>query len=223
VDAVLAPVNGASIGHQLAIGAGIDTRELRALPLSPRPPVRCLVLGRAVEQGGFAVPLRALAATRARGVDVRFLIVDSVRLSSPKARRLTESLVADLALPRSVELLDTDTPLSLSDILHRVHAVIDVGSDTEVDHVVLQAMACARPVLSARPSLTPLLADESLPLVFATGDAGSLAACMSAIADARHDELTELGVRLRCRVERQHSLPRWGVSIAAVVETLRAR
>jgi hypothetical protein len=223
VDAVLAPGLRSAISRHLAIGAGIDMRDLRALPLPPRPPLRCLVLGREVGQGGFAVSLRALAEARARGSDVHFLIVDSVRVSSQKARRLTEALVADLALSRSVELLDTDDPLSLPDIVQTVHAVVDVGGDTEVDHSVLRAMACSRAVISARPMLAPLLADERLPLVFATGDASSLASCMSALADARHDELTDLGARLRARVEHQHSLPRWGVSIAAVVEALQNR
>ncbi len=75
----------------------------------------------------------------------------------------------------------------------RVHAVIDAGAGPDLDHIVLEAMACGRAVLSSRPALTPTLAGESLPLVFATGDAISLAACITAVADARQDELADLG------------------------------
>jgi glycosyltransferase involved in cell wall biosynthesis len=222
IDAVLAPVDESSVGRYLAIGAGIDTRALGSVALPPQPPLRILVLGRAVEDGGLAIPLRALAEARARGVDAHLLIVDSLRVSSRSARRLAESLIADLMLTQSVELLDIDGPVWLPDILQRVHAVIDAGAGTAVDHVLLEAMACGRPVLSSRASLTPLLAGETLPLVFATGDASSLAGCISALAASRNEELAEVGARLRARVEREHSLPQWGASIAAVVEALHA-
>ena len=59
--------------------------------------------------------------------------------------------------------------------------------------------------------------------MFATGDATSLAACITAVADARQDELADLGTRLRGRVEREHSLDQWGAGVAAVIEALQAR
>ena len=141
IDAVLAPVDEASIGRYVPIGAGIDTRSLGNVPLAPRPPLRLLVLGRAVNQGGLAVTLRALAESRARGTDAHLILVDSVRISSFSARQTAESLIADLSLTQSVELIDGDGQLSLPRILRRVHAVIDAGTDTEVDHEVLEAMA----------------------------------------------------------------------------------
>jgi glycosyltransferase involved in cell wall biosynthesis len=222
VDAVLAPVDETGVGRFLAIGAGIDTHALPAVPLAPRPPLRMLLLGRMVHQGGLAVPLRALAEARARGVDAQLLIVDSLRASSRAERGTVESLVADLTLTRSVELLDADGPLWLPEVLRRVHAVIDAGAGPDLDHVVLEAMACGRAVLSSRPALTLTLASESLPLVFATGDPASLAACITAVADARQDELADLGTRLRGRVQREHSLDQWGAGVAAVVEALQA-
>jgi glycosyltransferase involved in cell wall biosynthesis len=223
VDLVLAPVDESGLGRFLAIGAGIDTHALPAVPLPPRPPLRILLLGRTVHQSGLAVPLRALAEARARGIDAQLLIVDSPRASSRTERGMAESLVADLMLTRSVELLDADGPLWLPEFLHRVHAVIDAGAGPDLDHIVLEAMACGRAVLSSRPALTPTLAAESLPLVFATGDVTSLATCITAVADARQDELADLGTRLRTRVNREHSLDQWGAGIAAVVEALRSR
>jgi glycosyltransferase involved in cell wall biosynthesis len=223
VDAVLAPVDETGVGRFLAIGAGIDTNALPAVPLPPRPPLRILLLGRMVHQGGLAVPLRALAEARARGVDAQLLIVDSLQVSSRSDRRIVESLVADLTLTRSVELLDADGQLRLPEVLRRVHAVIDAGAGPELDHIVLEAMACGRAVLSSRPALTPTLAGESLPLVFATGDANSLAACITAVADARQDELADLGTRLRSRIRQEHSLDQWGAGVAAVIEALRAQ
>ena len=153
VDAVLAPVDETGVGRFLAVGAGIDTHALPAVPLPPRPPLRMLLLGRTVHQGGLAVPLRALAEARARGVDAQLLIVDSLRASSRSERSTVESLVADLMLTRSVELLDADGPLWLPDVLRRVHAVIDAGAGPDLDHIVLEAMACGRAVLSSRPAL----------------------------------------------------------------------
>jgi thymidine phosphorylase len=87
---------------------------------------------------------------------------------------------------------------------------------------VLEAMAYGRAVVSSRPAFTPLLADESLPLVYAIGDSMSLAACITALADARHDELVDVAATIRARVMRQHSLDRWGASVAAVVEALQS-
>jgi glycosyltransferase involved in cell wall biosynthesis len=223
VDAVLTPVDETGLGRFLAIGAGIDTRALPAVPLPPRPPLRLLLLGRTVHQGGLGVPLRALAEARARGVDAQLLVVDSLRASSDSARATTESLVADLMLTRSVELLDADGPLWLPEILGRVHAVIDAGEGPDLENIVLEAMGCGRAVLSSRPALSPSLAGEALPLTFLTGDAGSLAECIAAVGDARHDELADLGTRLRSRVEHDHSLDQWGAGIAAAIEALRAR
>jgi glycosyltransferase involved in cell wall biosynthesis len=223
VDAVLAPVDETGLGRFLAIGAGIDTQALPAVPLPPRPPLRILLLGRTVHQGGLAVPLRALAEARAGGVDAQLLIVDSPRASSRAERGMAESLVADLMLTRSVELLDADGRLWLPEFLRRVHAVIDAGAGPDLDHIVLEAMACGRAVLSSRSALTPTLARESLPLLFATGDAMSLAACITAVADARQDELADLGTRLRSRVQREHSLGQWGAGVAAVIEALQSR
>jgi glycosyltransferase involved in cell wall biosynthesis len=182
-----------------------------------------LVLGRLVDQGGLAVPLRALAEARARGVHARLLIVNWLRASSRAARRDLESLVADLMLTQSVELLDADRPLHLPELLRFAHAVIDAGTGPELDHMMLEAMACGRSVLSSRPALAGTLANESLPLVFATGDAASLADCITALADARQDELADLGRSLRRRVESEHSLDQWGAGIAAAVDALRAR
>ena len=145
VDAVLAPVDETGVGRFLAVGAGIDTHALPAVPLAPRPPLRILLLGRMVHQGGLAVPLRALAEARARGVDAQLLIVDSPHTSSRSERIMAESLVADLMLTRSVELLDADGPLWLPDVLRRVHAVIDAGAGPDLDHIVLEAMACGPP------------------------------------------------------------------------------
>ncbi len=45
VDAVLAPVDETGVGRFLAVGAGIDTHALPAVPLPPRPPLRILLLG----------------------------------------------------------------------------------------------------------------------------------------------------------------------------------
>jgi hypothetical protein len=78
-------------------------------------------------------------------------------------------------------------------------------------------------VISSRPALTPTLAGESLPLVFATGNAASLAACITAVADARQDELADLGTHLRTSVQREHSLDQWGAGVAAVIAALRDR
>jgi glycosyltransferase involved in cell wall biosynthesis len=151
------------------------------------------------------------------------MIVDSRQASSRAARGALESLVADLILTQSVELLDADGPLDLPQVIGRVHAVIDAGTGPELDHVVFEAMACGRAVISSRPALTETLDGESLPLVFAPGDAASLATCITAVADARQDELADLGARLRHRVAREHSLDQWGASIAAVIEALRVR
>lgn len=223
VDAVLAPVDETNSGRYLAIGAGIDMRSLPALPIPARPPLRILVLGRPVSNGGLGVPLRALAETRARGIDAHLVLVDSPGASAGAASRATESLIADLMLTQSVEIIDADGPLPLADLLRRCHLVVDISTGPEVDYVALEAMACGRAVPSSSPVLAPLLAGEALPLMFTANDAGSLARCITALADARHDELVALGSRLRERVARLHSLDQWGASIAAVVDTLRKR
>lgn len=223
VDAVLAPVDEVDTAPCLAIGAGIDTAALLPVPLPSRPPLQLLLVGRTVLQHGLAGPLRALAATRARGVDARLLVVSSRRASPNHDWEDAEVLVADFMLSRSVELLGTDRAPSLPELLRDVHVVIDSHTGPDLDLVALEAMACGRAVVSSQDTLAQMLGHETIPLVFAPGDVASLATCVTAVADARHDELVELGASLRRRVRREHSLRQWGAGIAAAIETLQRR
>ncbi len=155
VDVVLVPTDETGVGRILAVGSGIDTQALRLVPHPPTAAAADPRVGRMPYQDGLAVPFRALAEARARGVNARLLLVGTARSSAPNERRDLEALVAELTLTQSVDLFDVEGVGRLPELLERVHAVIDAGIGPELDHVVLEAMACgrARPLVACSRSL----------------------------------------------------------------------
>ncbi len=201
VDAVLSPVDETGVGRFLAVGAGIDTRALPSVPL--RLARRCgswCSGGRSIRRARGAAPGAGRSAGPRGGRPPADRRLAAARRRAPRASTL-ESLVADLMLTQSVELLDADGPLYLPEVIGARARRDRRGrrARTGPHRAGGDGVRPRRPLVASR-ARQRRWPSESLPLVFATGDAASLATCIAAVADARQDELADLGTRLRHRV-----------------------
>jgi glycosyltransferase involved in cell wall biosynthesis len=132
---------------------GLDLANLPAPPRGERPPgpVTILSVGRLVPFKGFEVLLDACAELESRNFDFRCQIVGDGPL-----REKLEAMIAKLGLRNRVELCGS---LSQAEVYARLRScdifalasVVDAEGASDVfPTVILEAMACAKPVVSAR-------------------------------------------------------------------------
>ncbi len=89
-----------------------------------------------------------------------------------------------------------------------------------IDKVVLEAMACARPVLTCNDAFSPVLGPLAGELMFPPGDADALAGRLASILSLPAHAAGRLGHTLREIVVQEHSLSRWADRTVAVLEAI---
>ena len=156
--------------------------DLANLPLPPEEergpgPVTILSVGRLVPFKGFEVLLEACAELDRRNFDFRCQIIGD----GPLRERL-ETMIAELRLGRRVELCGA---LSQTDVFAKLQncdifalaSVVDADGASDVfPTVIMEAMACARPVVSTKLAGIPeSVIDGATGLLVAPGDWEALA------------------------------------------------
>ena len=132
---------------------GLDLANLPAPPQVERPPgpTTILSVGRLVPFKGFEILLEACAELDRRNFDFRCQIVGDGPL-----RAKLEAMIGDLKLQDRVDLCGS---LSQEEVFSRLHScdifalacVVDAEGASDVfPTVIMEAMACARPVVSTK-------------------------------------------------------------------------
>jgi alpha-1,6-mannosyltransferase len=203
-DVVFAPsrlmceyLNELGIRHTLHQPLGVDadvfhparrTPALRAQLALP-PEARLLVYaGRFAREKNLPVLLQAFARL---GAPYHLLLIGGERAARP-ARNVT-------MLPYRRDSLELAAWIASADAL--VHA----GTKETFGLVILEAMACGRPVVAARAGAFPELVDPSVGML---AEPGSAAALAEAIAALYERDLEALGAAARARVLRQFTWDR---------------
>jgi glycosyltransferase involved in cell wall biosynthesis len=208
-----------------AIGHGIDLD--RFVPRTGRgsddPTLRLLALGRTAPWKGYATLLDGFERALADGLDARLEIrgpstkAEEVEHRAELAARIGGSATlagrAELAQPVSRDRVPS--LLAGSDALV---TAADSGRSTQtLDKVVYEAGACAVPVLASNPALAAFLHGLPLRLDFRPGDADDLARALREFGAASPATREQVGVELRRRVERGHSVDTWADRVLDVV------
>lgn len=144
---------------------GLDLAHLPAPPRGPRPPgpVTILSVGRLIAFKGFEVLLEACAELDRRNFDFRCQIVGDGPL-----REKLEGLIAELKLRKRVELCgslsqaEVYAKLRACDIFALASLVDTAGASDVFPTVIMEAMACAKPVVSTRVAGIPELVIDGL-------------------------------------------------------------
>lgn len=185
---------------------GVDLRRFQPQPRRDSEEFRLLAVGRLVEKKGFHVLLVAAAHL---DFPFRLRIVGD----GPERERLSE-LVEAQGLAERVTLEGSLTHAELPEAYAGSDAVVvpsvrDSSGDRDgLPNVVLEAMACARPVVASDISAVGCAVnDGATGLLVPPGDASALADALKRLADA--PELRErLGRGGRERVERDYEVGR---------------
>lgn len=194
-----------------AIGHGIDTRKFcpRALPTGNGRVV--LSLGRLSPVKAHEVPIRALAvARREHGLtDVELHIVGDVPLPAqrPYAAELVRVSAAE-GVEEHVHFHDGVPHAQVDRHLAACDVLVSASNTGSLDKVVLEAMACGRPVLVSSDAYRDEIAGFEDLLAFRPGDAADLAAKLAVLLRADRGRLESIGRRLGERVRQRHDLDR---------------
>jgi glycosyltransferase involved in cell wall biosynthesis len=185
---------------------GVDLRRFRPQPLKPAKELRLLAVGRLVEKKGFHVLLAAVARLKS---PFRLRIVGE----GPERERLSNIIAADglagrVALDGALTHAELPEAYAEADVVV-VPSVEDRSGDRDgLPNVVLEAMACARPVLASRISaIGCAVTHDETGLLVPPGDAHALAVALERLA-ARPRLRERLGRDGRARVERDYEVGR---------------
>lgn len=188
---------------------GLDLTNLPAPSREERPPgpVSILSIGRLVSFKGFEFLLEACAELERRNFDFRCQIIGEGPL-----RGNLERMIAELKLARRVELCgslsqaDVYSKLRSCDIFALASVVDAEGASDVFPTVIMEAMACAKPVVSTRLAGIPeSVADGVTGLLVPPGDWEALADALDRLVrdPALRARLGEAG---RARIESEFSV-----------------
>lgn len=184
---------------------GVDLQRFRPQqPTQSAGPLRLLAVGRLVEKKGFHVLLEAVARIRS---PFHLRIVGE----GPERARLSDIISAH-GLENSVTLEGAMTHTELPEAYRQAHLVVvpsiqdQTGDRDGLPNVVLEAMACGRPVIASRISaLGSAITHGETGWLVPPGDPRSLAAALKLFAP-QHALREHLGRKGRERVERDYEV-----------------
>jgi alpha-1,6-mannosyltransferase len=219
-DAVFAPsrvmceyLNDLGVPHTVHQPLGVDTEVFhprrRALPLRallelPRAARVLLYAGRFAREKNLPLLLQAFARL---GAPYHLLLIGGERKARPAAN------VTMLPYRRD--------SLELARWIASADAVVHAGTKETFGLIVLEAMACGRPVVAARAGAFPEFIDDSVGVLAEPDSAASLAAAIAALYER---DLDALGANARARVLQQFTWNRaFHAQLAAYMSLLGAR
>ena len=196
--------------RRVVTGHGIDLEHFDPRGERPAQPARLLSVGRLTPAKDPLTVLAALSMLVARGYDVHLDLVgaglaagDDAYLRTVREQIELGGLADRVALHGAVPYRDVPAHY------RRATALINASLTGSVDKVVLEAMACGRPVLTCNESFPPILRPlgaEADSLAFAPGDAGGLADALQALFERPPAAVAELGEKLRAIVRADHEV-----------------
>jgi len=185
---------------------GVDLERFVPQPFPEMKVLKLLAVGRLVEKKGFHVLIAA--ATRLQAPFQLEIVGEG-----PEEKRLTE-LIRCHRLESKVRLCGPKTHEDLPEAYSRAHilvapSIVDQTGDRDgLPNVVLEAMACGRPVIASDVgAIGGAVIHEGTGLLTQPGNAESLAAAIDLLA-VQHSMLEDLGMQARARVQREYDIHR---------------
>jgi alpha-1,6-mannosyltransferase len=207
--AYLRDLGVAHVVHQpLGVDATVFTPERRGRPLRerlglPKDARVLLYAGRFAQEKNLPVLLQAFARL---GRPYHLLLLGGERAARPAAN------VTMLPYRRD--------SLELAGWIASADALVHAGTKETFGLVILEAMACGRPVVAARAGAFPELIDESVGLLAEPQDAASMAEAIAALYER---DLEALGHAARARVLGEFTWQRAFQTQMATYASLAAR
>lgn len=195
---------------RVVTGHGVDTRRFSPGGVEPVRPIRLLTVGRLSPAKDPLTILAALGILVSRGFDLHLDIVGDVLASGDDAyRRRVEEQIEVGALRERVVLHGAVPYRDIAPHYQRCTMLVSASRTGSIDKVVLEAMSCARPVVTCNDSFPRVFASlggEGAKLVFEPQSATQLAGRIEGVLRLRQGERVALGERLRELVVRDHEV-----------------
>lgn len=183
---------------------GVDLQRFRPGPSTPVRELSLLAVGRLVEKKGFHILIEAVSQLT---TPFRLRILGEGPERDRLERAVAAAGLADrIALPGATTHAELPAALQAADIVV-VPSVIDASGDRDgLPNIVLEAMACGRPVVASDAgAIAAALTDSVNGLLVPPGDAGTLARALDRLGF--HPELRRrLGEAARARAEADYEL-----------------
>ncbi len=196
---------------KLVTGHGIDLAHFESTR-EPTYPPSLLTVGRLTPAKDPLTVLAAVSILVSRGHDVRLAIAgDALARGDDATVRSVREQIEVGGLAGRVELLGEVPYPEIPRAFERSSVLLSASRTGSVDKVVLEAMACRRPVVTCNESFPPIFAElgeRADDLVFPHGDAGALADRVETLLALDARQRADLGARLRGIVERDHEVDR---------------
>lgn len=183
---------------------GVDLDGFVPRPFPHVGPLQLLAVGRLVEKKGFHILIAAAARLRA---SFQLNIIGE----GPEEERLKD-LIRCHGLESKVRLCGPKTHEDLPEAYNRAHilivpSIVDRSGDRDgLPNVLLEAMACGRPVIASDvAAIASAVVDGETGLLTEPGNAESLAGAIDLLGE-QYARLQQLGIRARERVQRDYDL-----------------
>ncbi len=209
---------------KIVTGHGVDIEHFAARGADPVRPIRILEVGRLTPAKDPLTVIAAVGILVSRGFDVHLDLVGAGLVSSDDSyrRRVAEQIEVG-ALRERVKLHGAVPYRDIVPLYRDATLLVSASRTGSVDKVVLEAMACSRPVVTcndAFPRLFRELGADGGKLLFEPGSAASLAERIEGLLRLRQPERAALGERLRALVARDHEVD---ALMGRLVEHMRSR
>ncbi len=194
------------------VHCGLDlVRWAEPQPLPPGP-FHMVAVGRFAEQKGFGLLIRAFALAWRRNPALRLSLVGDGEL-----RPQVESLIAAEGMGNAVRLLGWQDEAGVRAAMDAAHALVTPSFAEGLPVVIMEAMACARPVIATYIAGIPELVRPGLEgWLVPAGDAAALAETMLQAAETAPEALAAMGARARARVTERHDIRESARRLAAL-------
>ena len=196
-----------------AIGHGVETSAFPCVAREAHDRLRLLSLGRYSDVKGHDVAVRALLAVPNAELTV---CGEEATPNDVHVRARLRELVLELGLDARVRLLDAVPRSRVPELFAEADVLVNATHGASADKVVFEALASCLPVVAASPVFDGLLPPE---LRFADGDDAELAERVQRAAALPEEER----LRLRARVEAEHSAGHWADEVVAAASEARRR
>jgi glycosyltransferase involved in cell wall biosynthesis len=189
-------------------GQGVDT-SVYSPGTKPRSATQTLVcVGRIAPVKRLDETIDAVASLRREQHRIRLRLIGPVLDHDASYAQALRERVRRMGLAEVVSFVGPLPAAALVDEYRSATALVNTTSAGSFDKVVLEAMSCGTPAVCSSAAYTPILNAVDPRLAPEVGDTEALEESLRYVLSLKQDRRTELGLRLREIVERDHSLDR---------------
>ncbi len=184
------------------VHCGLDLGRWDTPAPLPDGPFHMVAVGRFAEQKGFGLLIRAFAQAWQRNPELRLSLVGDGEL-----RPQIEAMIAAAGMGGAVRLLGWQDESGVRAAMTAAHALVTPSFAEGLPVVIMEAMACARPIIATYIAGIPeLVRPGHEGWLVPAGDAGALAETMLVAAASDRETLCRLGASARGRVIQRHDI-----------------